>query len=123
MRNKNLATDSLREGLKDKGRSRRQSAAKRANAAGCNAQLRNDLLPKLQIDVYPIDGLRSNSRRLRNAGIAARRDDNERIAPVGIVTLTQQSSLFGRYVSGVQTLILLKAFDDRRALPPLQFRQ
>lgn len=70
MRNKDLATDSLREGLKDKGRSRRQSAAKRATAAGCNAQLRNDLLPKLQIDVYPIDGLRSNSRRLRKSDAA-----------------------------------------------------
>lgn len=83
MRNKDLATDSLREGLKNKGRSRRQSAAKRANAAGRIAQLRNDLLPKLQIDVYQIEGLRSNSRRLRKSDAAHIREIANSIGALG----------------------------------------
>jgi hypothetical protein len=65
-----LVRGSLREGLKAKGRSRRQSAVRRAEAANGSRQIRNDLLPALKIESYLIDALGSHSRRLRKSDAA-----------------------------------------------------
>jgi hypothetical protein len=65
-----LVRDSLREGLKAKGRSRRQSAVRRAEAAKGSRQIRNDLLPTLKLESYHIDDLRSHSHRLRKSDAA-----------------------------------------------------
>ena len=65
-----LVRDSLREGLKAKGRSRRQSAVRRAEAANGSRQIRNDLLPALKLESYLIDALGSHSRRLRKSDAA-----------------------------------------------------
>ena len=58
--------DSLREGLKAKGRSRRKAAERHAEAekAGRSSG-RNDILPSLQIEPCPIDALKSHVRKLR----------------------------------------------------------
>jgi hypothetical protein len=50
-----LVRDSLREGLKAKGQSRRQSAVRRAEAANGSPQIRNDLLPALKLESYLIE--------------------------------------------------------------------
>jgi DNA modification methylase len=57
--------DSLREGLKAKGRLRRESARKQAEAARALPRFRNDLLPVLKVESLPLDGLKVRERRLR----------------------------------------------------------
>ena len=62
-----LRRDSLREGLKAKGRSRREAAARHAEAEKGTRPRRNDILPLLQIEAYPVDALKSHVRKLRKS--------------------------------------------------------
>ena len=78
-----LVRDSLREGLKAKGRFRRQSAVRRAEAANGNRQIRNDLLPALKLESYLIDALGSHSRRLRKPDAAHIREIATSIGALG----------------------------------------
>ena len=78
-----LVRDSLREGLKAKGRSRRQSAVRRAEAANGSRQIRNDLLPALKLESYLIDALGSHSRRLRKSDAAHIREIANSIGALG----------------------------------------
>jgi hypothetical protein len=52
MRKTSFEADSLREGLKAKGRLRRAAAGKQAVANGVAPNSRNDLLPALKIEGY-----------------------------------------------------------------------
>jgi len=70
MKEKDLVRDSLREGLKAKGRLRRESVKSRAAVERGKRHARNDLLPGLKIEAVPIDSLRSYSRRLRKSDAA-----------------------------------------------------
>ena len=67
MANDVLRHDSLREGLKAKGRSRRKAAAMHAEAEkqGLRSFGRNDILPPLQIEPLPVNDLKSHARKLR----------------------------------------------------------
>lgn len=63
-----LRLDSLREGLRTKGRSRRQATAKLAKAGkGGQRAIRNDILPSLRIEPCPVDALKSSVRKLRKS--------------------------------------------------------
>ena len=62
-----LRRDSLREGLKVKGRSRREAAARHAEAEKGSRPRRNDILPLLQIEAYPVDALKSHVRKQKGA--------------------------------------------------------
>jgi DNA modification methylase len=57
-----LGRDGLREGLKVKGRSRRDAATIRPR--------RNDILPSLKVEPCPVDALKSYSRKLRKSDSA-----------------------------------------------------
>jgi DNA modification methylase len=57
--------DSLREGLKGKGRSR--AGVRYPEAEKGSTPRRNDILPPLQIEPYPVEALKSHSRRLRKS--------------------------------------------------------
>src|SRR5712691_6620101 len=70
MRQKDFVRDNLREGLKAKGRLRRDSVRRRAAVERGKRPARNDLLPGLKIEAVPIDSLRSYSRRLRKSDAA-----------------------------------------------------
>src|SRR5271154_3351262 len=70
MRKTSIEADSLREGLKTKGRLRREAAGKQAAANGVAPNARNDLLPALRVEALPIESLRSHSRRLRKSDAA-----------------------------------------------------
>ena len=70
MRQKDFVRDNLREGLKAKGRLRRDSVRRRAAVERGKRHARNDLLPGLKIEAVPIDRLRSYSRRLRKSDAA-----------------------------------------------------
>ncbi len=61
-----MRLDSLREGLKAKGRSRRKAAARHAEAEkGSLRPGRNDILPSLQIEFCGVGLLKSHARKLR----------------------------------------------------------
>src|ERR1700675_3433945 len=62
-----LRRDSLREGLKVKGRSTRGAAARKTEAEKGTRPRRNDILPLLQIEAYPVDALKSHVRKLRKS--------------------------------------------------------
>src|SRR5260370_30640945 len=62
-----LRRDSLREGLKAKGRSRREAAARHAEAEKGTRPRRNDILPLLQIEAYPVDAFKSHVRKPRRS--------------------------------------------------------
>ena len=66
MANDVLRRDSLREGLKAKGRSRRKAATRHAEAekGGWRSFGRNDILPPLQIEPSPVNDLKSHARKL-----------------------------------------------------------
>jgi len=70
MREKDFDRDSIRESLKAKARSRRESITRRATVVRGKRHSRNDLLPGLKIEVVSIDSLRSYSRRLRRSDAA-----------------------------------------------------
>src|SRR5262249_18704520 len=53
MRKNRARPNSLREGLKAKGRLRRESARKQAEAARALPRFRNDLLPVLKVESLP----------------------------------------------------------------------
>ena len=65
-----MTRDSLREGLKEKGRRRRKASDELASASYGRAAVRNDLLPALQVKSYSTDSLRSPARRVRKADSA-----------------------------------------------------
>jgi DNA modification methylase len=78
-----LVRDSLREGLKVKGRSRRQSVAKQTKAANGGWKIRNDILPTLKIEFCPACVLRSYSRRLRKSDAGHVREIANSISALG----------------------------------------
>jgi hypothetical protein len=75
--------DSLREGLKTKGRLRRQAAARHAAAEKASKPRRNDILPSLQIESYPVEALKSHVRRLRKSDPAHIREIANSISTLG----------------------------------------
>jgi hypothetical protein len=77
-----LRRDSLRDGLKVKGRSRREAAARHAEAEKGTKPRRNDILPSLQIEPYPVDGLKSHVRKLRKSDPAHIREIANSISAV-----------------------------------------
>jgi hypothetical protein len=83
--NKNdLRRDSLREDLKTKGRSRRQTAAKQAEAEKAGwVHRRNDILPSLWIESCPVDALKSHLRKLRKSDPAHIREIANSISALG----------------------------------------
>jgi hypothetical protein len=78
-----LRRDSLREGLKAKGRSRRKAAARHAEVEKGSGLRRNDILPLLQIDRCPVDALKSHVRKLRNSDPAHVREIANSISTLG----------------------------------------
>ena len=85
MANDVLRRDSLREGLKAKGRSRRKAAARHAEAekGGWRSSGRNDILPSLRIEPCPIDALKSHLRKLRKNDPAHVREIANSISRLG----------------------------------------
>ena len=78
-----LRRDSLREGLKVKGRSRREAAARHAEAEKGSRPRRNDILPSLQIEPYPVDALKSHVRKLRKSDPAHVREIANSVSTLG----------------------------------------
>ena len=78
-----LRRDSLHEGLKAKGRTRRKAAARHAEAEKGRGLLRNDILPLLQIDPCPVDALKSRLRKLRKSDPAHVREIANSIRTLG----------------------------------------
>ena len=83
MSKRGAGADNLREGLKAKGRSRRESVKKRAEASRVHPHLRNDLLPALGIESCPLDSLRLRERRLRKSEAAHVREVANSIGAFG----------------------------------------
>src|SRR5258705_13701898 len=78
-----LRRASLREGLKAKGRSRREAAARHAEAEKGTRPRRNDILPLLQIEAYPVDALKSHVRKLRKSDPAHVREIANSVSTLG----------------------------------------
>jgi DNA modification methylase len=78
-----LRRNSLREGLKAKGRSRREAAARHAESEKGSRPRRNDILPSLQIEPYPVDVLKSHARKLRKSDQAHVREIANSIGALG----------------------------------------
>ena len=78
-----LKRDSLREGLKGKGRSRRKAVLRHAEAEKASRPRRNDILPSLKIEPYAVDALKSQSRKLRKSDPAHVRDIANSISTLG----------------------------------------
>lgn len=79
-----LSCDSLREGLKAKGRSRRKAAARQAEAQKRGWRSgRNDVLPSLRIEPCPVDALKSYARKLRKNDAAHVREIANSISSLG----------------------------------------
>src|SRR5258707_10700845 len=78
-----LRRDSLREGLKVKGRSRREAAARSAEAEKGSRRRRNDILPSLRIEPYPVDALKSHVRKLRKSDPAHIREVANSVSTLG----------------------------------------
>ena len=75
--------DSLREGLKAKGRTRREAAVRHAEAEQASTPRRNDILPSLRIESYPLDALKSHARKLRKSDPAHIREIANSISTLG----------------------------------------
>jgi DNA modification methylase len=75
--------DSLREGFKAKGRYRRESAKRRAEASMGFPHRRNDVLPSLRIELCALSSLRLRERRLRKADAAHIREVANSISAFG----------------------------------------
>jgi DNA modification methylase len=76
--------DSLREGIKAKGRLRRQASERRAEAEKNGRRpRRNDILPSLQIELIPVDALKSHGRKLRRSDQAHIREIGNSINALG----------------------------------------
>ena len=81
---KDLKRDSLRDGLKAKGRSRRNAAASLMEAEKVNLRAgRNDILPTLLIETCAIDVLKSHERKLRKSDPAHVREIANSISRLG----------------------------------------
>ena len=78
-----LRRDSLREGLKTKGRSRREAAARHAESEKGSLPRRNDILPSLQIERYLVGDLKSHVRKLRKSDPAHVREIANSISTLG----------------------------------------
>src|SRR6185437_15704504 len=84
MGDNDVRRDSLREGLKSKGRARRHTAGRLAEAErGGWRPRRNDILPSLRIELSPLDGLKSHARKLRKADQAHVREIANAIGLLG----------------------------------------
>ena len=83
MNRDDLRRDSLREGLKAKGRSRRNAAARHAEAEKGARPVRNDILPSLQIERCPVASLGSYLRKLRKSDPAHVRETANSISALG----------------------------------------
>lgn len=84
MTNDDLRRDSLREQLKAKGRLRRKAVERQAEAQkGGSRSGRNDILPPLRIELYPVDGLKLHARRLRKSDPAHVREIANSIRALG----------------------------------------
>jgi DNA modification methylase len=84
MANDDSGRDSLREQLKAKGRSRRKVAARQAEAeSGSSRSGRNDMLPSLRIELYPVNELKTHARRLRKSDPAHVREIANSIRTLG----------------------------------------
>ena len=70
MSERDSTRNSFREGLKERGRTRRRAREALANASGGPKLVRNDLLPNLHIESYSIESLRISTRRLRKSDAA-----------------------------------------------------
>src|SRR5258705_12166588 len=75
--------DSLREGLRVKGRTGRKSGARRAEAEKGSRHRRNDILPSLRIEPYPVDALKSHVRKLRMSDPAHIREIANSVSTLG----------------------------------------
>jgi DNA modification methylase len=75
--------DSLREGLKAKGRTRREATVRHAEAEQASTPRRNDILPPLRIESYPLEALKSHRRKLRNSDPAHIREIANSIGTLG----------------------------------------
>src|SRR6202047_1746691 len=78
-----LRRDSRREDWKVKGRSRREAAARHAEAEKGSRPRRNDILPSLQIEPYPVDALKSHSRKLRKSDLVHVREIANSVSTLG----------------------------------------
>src|SRR5258706_1101394 len=78
-----LRRDGRGEGLKGKGRSRREAAERHAEAEKGTRPRRNDILPLLQIEAYPVDALKSHVRKLRKSDTAHVREIANSINTLG----------------------------------------
>jgi DNA modification methylase len=78
-----MQRDSLREGLKVKGRSRRKAAARGAEAEKGSSPRRNDILPSLKIEPYLVDVLKSHVRKLRKSAPAHVREIANSVSKLG----------------------------------------
>jgi DNA modification methylase len=84
MMNDNLRRDSLREGLKARGRVRRMATKRRAAAEkGSWGPRRNDILPLLKIEPCPVDELKLHARKLRKSDPAHVREIANAIRSLG----------------------------------------
>ena len=78
-----LSHDSLREGLKSKGRSRRGAAARHVEAEKGSPVRRNDILPSLQIERCTTGVLKPHVRKLRKSDPAHIREIANSISALG----------------------------------------
>jgi DNA modification methylase len=78
-----LRRDALREGLKAKGRSRRQAAVRHAEAEKGAGPRRNDILPALRIEHYSVGALNPHVRKLRKSEPAHVREIANSISRLG----------------------------------------
>ena len=76
-----LRRDSLREGLKVKGRSRRE--VRQTEAEKASRPRRNDILPLLKIESYAVDALKSHARKLRKSDPVHVREIADSISTLG----------------------------------------
>src|ERR1700730_7867959 len=73
--------DGRREGLKVKGRSGR--GVRHAEAEKPSTPRRNDILPSLKIEPYPVDALKSHSRKLRKSDLVHVREIANSVSTLG----------------------------------------
>ena len=78
-----LSHDSLREGLKSKGRSRRGAAVRHVEAEKGSPVRRNDILPSLQIELCATGVLKPHVRKLRKSDPAHIREIANSISALG----------------------------------------
>jgi DNA modification methylase len=80
---KRTTRDSLREGLKATGRTRREQASAQAKMTGGIWKARNDMLPPIRLESIPVAELKSHPRRLRKSDAAHIREVANSISAFG----------------------------------------